>query len=188
MSKVIPPASRASIEDMGDGLEVSIPARKNWFLILFLGAWLGGWFFGEASAIRELMSDDAKDFGARGFLGFWLVAWTVGGLAAASAWLWNFAGIERTRFRSDAVVVRREVLGLGFTREYDAGHIRNLRVAGDPMSITDWRSRFQATGLLGGTIAFDYGSSTVRFALGLEEAEASQIVSQVRSRFLFARS
>jgi hypothetical protein len=86
------------------------------------------------------------------------------------------------------VLIRREILGVGFTREYDAGHIRNLRVSNDTPAISDLRSRFNAAGLTGGLIAFDYGSSTVRFASGLEEAEASQIVSQIRSRYLFARS
>lgn len=188
MSKITPPANRASIDDMGDGFEVSIPTRKNWLLILFLGAWMCGWFFGESSAISQLMSLEGKNAGASGFLLFWLAGWTVGGLAAGTAWLWNVAGVERVRFNSDAVLVRREVLGIGFTREYDAGHIRNLRLSGEPASISDWRSRFHATGLLGGAIAFDYGSSTVRFALGLDEGEATQLVSQIRSRFLFARS
>jgi hypothetical protein len=188
MSKVSPPRSRASIDDLGDGVEVSIPTRKNWLLILFLGAWMCGWFFGETSAISQLMAGEVKNSGSRGFLTFWLVGWTVGGFAAGTAWLWNIAGVERARFRSDGVSVRREVLGIGFTREYDASHIRNLRVSGAPAAIDDWRSRLHATGLLGGAIAFDYGSSTVRFAMGLDEAEASQIVSQIRSRFLFARS
>jgi len=188
MSKVTPPGSRASIDDMGDGLELSIPTRKNWLLILFLGAWMFGWFFGEASAISQLMNHEVRNAGSRGFLMFWLVGWTVGGFAAGTAWLWNVAGVERIRFGSDAVLVRREVARIGLTREYDASHIRNLRVSGEPASINDWRSRFHATGLLGGVIAFDYGSSTVRFGMGLDEAEATQLVSQIRNRFLFARS
>jgi hypothetical protein len=173
---------------MGDGLEVSIPNQKNWLLIIFIGAWMCGWFMGETSAISQLMKGDVMNNGARGFLAFWLVAWTVGGFAAVTAWLWNVAGVERARFRSDAVLVRREILGIGFTREYDTGHIRNLRVASQPESITGWNARLGATGFGGGKIAFDYGSSTVRFAAGLEEAEASQLVSQIRSRFVFARS
>ena len=117
MTKVSPPRNRASIDDLGDGVEVSIPTRRNWLLILFLGAWMCGWFFGETSAISQLMGGEIKNSGSRGFLTFWLVGWTVGGLAAGTAWLWNIAGVERARFRSDGVLVRREVLGIGFTRE-----------------------------------------------------------------------
>jgi len=37
-----PYKGRAIIEDNITGLRIMIPSRKNWFVILFVGAWLGG--------------------------------------------------------------------------------------------------------------------------------------------------
>ena len=37
----------------------------------------------------------------------------------------------------------------------------------------------------GGLLAFDYGAKTVRFAASIEEAEASQIVSDLKALHTF---
>jgi hypothetical protein len=44
----------------------------------------------------------------------------------------------------------------------------------------------QFWGIGGGPIAFDYGSQTVRIGSGLDEAEAREIVKELRSRHAFS--
>ncbi|MBI3760199.1 MAG: hypothetical protein HY269_10680, partial [Deltaproteobacteria bacterium] len=51
MATVQVPAGRATMSESPDGLLITIPARKNWFIILFMAFWLVGWFFGEVTAI-----------------------------------------------------------------------------------------------------------------------------------------
>ena len=71
---------RAKINSDGLRLIIQIPSKKNWFIILFLLVWMGGWYMGEFSSIRELMATDK--LGDEGFLIFWLLGWTLGGLFA----------------------------------------------------------------------------------------------------------
>ena len=48
-----PYKGRATIQDNITDLQIIIPAKRNWFIILFIGAWLGGWLFGEIMALGQ---------------------------------------------------------------------------------------------------------------------------------------
>ncbi len=183
MAKVAPPKNRATVTETADGIELATPARKNWFLIVFLGAWMVGWVLGEVSAGRELMAPEGLESEARLFMLVWLIGWTMGGLAAFGLWIWTLAGVERAKIVGGSITLRREVLGIGLNREYDSSHITNLRVTPDTISMFDPRAGLRMWGFGGGPIAFDYGSRTIRFGSGLEEAEAKQHVAQVLRRF-----
>ena len=50
MPPVKPLAPRHYSEDVGNKLVITIPSRKNWFIIIFLGIWLTGWTFGGIMA------------------------------------------------------------------------------------------------------------------------------------------
>lgn len=98
------------------------------------------------------------------------------------AWLWHVRGKEIVQVDATAITLTRRVLGLERPRRYLASHVRDLRavprggMAGDP-------SMWQAFGIDPCTLAFDYGARTVRFGVGLDEAEARQIVAAVGARF-----
>ena len=104
-------SARYTVESSPDGLRASIPARRNWFVILFLCAWLGGWFFGEVSAAKELLNP--KEHTASGFLSFWLLGWTLGGAFCLGTILWQLAGREVLVASSSSLVYRIELFGLG---------------------------------------------------------------------------
>src|SRR6201985_1450701 len=90
----IPYKGRSPIQDNITDLQIIIPAKRNWFIILFLGAWLGGWFVGEVVAFRM----EGGFFSGKGipnlFVLFWLIGWTVGGFFAFRISLWNLIGKE----------------------------------------------------------------------------------------------
>ena len=178
MSTVPVPAARATIEDGGSSVRVSVPARRNIAVSVFILAWLGGWFFGEKMAIRQLLASGASR--VKGVLGFWLVGWSVGGLLAARAVVWMLFGREVIELRDSELAVRREALGIGRTRAYDLGAIKNLRAAAP--ALLAGRGSFGALGGTSGTIAFDYGPKTIRCGGGLDEAEAGQIVELFKQR------
>jgi hypothetical protein len=47
---------RYTLEHTADGIRASVPSRKNWFVIIFLGIWLCGWFAGSyrISDVKDL--------------------------------------------------------------------------------------------------------------------------------------
>ena len=154
-------------------------------MLLFLGVWLVGWTFGETFAAYQLSTGGVGGGGA--FLIVWLTLWTVGGCFAFYVWLWTLVGKEVVRLEPGALTLRRDVLGLGRTREYDLAHVSRLREAAPVADAHGWgRSRWPP-GIAGGVVAFDYGSETVRFGASIDEAEGHQIVEELQARHTFER-
>ena len=139
MALVQVPAARFVFEDRPTGLEITIPAKKNWFQILFTGFWMVGWVFGEVFAVRQVFASDTPVF-ANLFLLAWLGGWTVGGAFIGYSWLWTLVGKERVVLRPGTLVTKRDVLGLGAEREYDLTHVRNLRVSPASYNPFDFKS------------------------------------------------
>jgi hypothetical protein len=92
MAFVQPASPRFLINELPEGLRVTIPARRNWFILVFMLCWLGGWTFGEVSAFNQLVNGKAGS--GSWFLLFWLGGWTVGGLWAAYTVAWMLNGEE----------------------------------------------------------------------------------------------
>jgi hypothetical protein len=180
-----PAGRRSKVEQTAVGYSIVIPARKQWLTILFMLAWLGGWVVGEITVLRQLISEGRPD-GATAFMLFWLCGWTLGGLWAMWVVLWMIAGTERITIDRGALVISRQVLGIGRPKSFDLGLVKRLRVDHDE-GAEGGGSRSSPTPLVGvfGAIAFDYGAKTIRFATGVEEAEAAMIIDELRSRYSF---
>ena len=176
-----PQAARFKSAATPFGYRVVIPARRNGFLLVFMLAWFGGWVFGEVSASGQLLSAGSK--APTGFLSFWLVGWTVGGLFVASTILWQLAGREVITVDSESVSYRVEALGVGRTRDFLLSHVKNLRVA-PYVEFSLYRQRVSYPPIFGsgyGPVAFDYGARTFKVAPSLDEAEACQLISEIKS-------
>jgi len=178
------PRARSRIAETPSGLEVAIPMKKNWFLVLFSGFWMIGWAVGEVFAIRELVGGESPS-SARLFLVAWLGAWTVGGGFIGYSWLWIVFGLERISLRPSVLVIKRDLFGTGRNREFDLNYVKNLRVAPPTFNPLDFSSALQFWGVGGGQIAFDYGAKTYRFAAGVDDAEARGLVERFTSRHAF---
>src|SRR5262245_24462670 len=179
---VAPAARRSTLVERPDRLELIVPAKRNFFVLMFLPAWLAMWAFALVNVVRELFS------GSKGpvpFLLFWLVGWTVGGGFALFVFLWMLAGRERISLQPRVLAVRRDLFGFGVTREYDLAQIRNVRVSAVPYDPSNWATMGRFWGLGGGPVAFDYGARTIRLAAAVEEPEATQIVSELKRRHTF---
>jgi len=180
MTTVVAPKGRASVSTEFDGLQIVIPARRQIFAMLFLPIWLCGWAFGEVSAIQSV-SHGIPDSGGMLFMAAWLTGWTIGGVFAVLTLLWNVAGREILKFGSGSLVYRRAIGTLGYDKSYDLLQVKDLRAGPTPAFGT--RRGLDTMGLSGGQIAFDYGSSTVNVANGVDEAEAKQLVALVKGRY-----
>ena len=187
MISVQPPKPRYTVDDTFAALRITIPARRSWSIVLFLGIWLSGWVVGEVLAgtimIRglaglltgktETVGDPWGTVGGLGLL-FWLALWTVGGVVALAMWLWNVAGKETVFINGESLTVRTSVFGIGRSRQYSAVYVDRLRASGD-------RDRSQSP--WGGGLTFDYGGIAVNFGLGLSQTEANEIAALIGSRF-----
>ena len=48
---------KAKLIDSVSRLEISLPSKKNLFVLVFATAWLGGWYFGFKNALRTFSYD-----------------------------------------------------------------------------------------------------------------------------------
>jgi hypothetical protein len=187
MAAIQPPVPRYRIEDDFTTLRITIPARRNWPIILFLGVWLMGWAVGEVfvgatlfGGLYAVLTGQPQAADALGgqsgglFMIVWLTLWTAGGGFALFTWLWNVAGKEIAFVDGDSLTIKKAVLGVGRSRRYAAAYVDRLRASG-----TQGDTQVPWTGGL----TFDYGGSTVQFGAGLNQAEARQVLERIADRF-----
>lgn len=181
MAKINSSPSRITITDISGTLRIVIPGSRSWFVIGFLGFWICGWAVAEFMVSSQYLQGDAPPDG-ESFMLAWFVVWTVGGLLAIYAWLWQFMGKEIVTVHGQRLTTRRDVGGFGFDQDYNLPQMRDLRAAPVGFNPLDLTSSLQLWGIGGGVIAFDYESRTVRFGAGLDEAEAKEVLTAITQR------
>jgi len=186
MPPVKPLAPRHYSEDIGNRLVITIPSRKNWFLILFIGFWIVAWAFAEIfvgfSMLRSLFRSSSAGPGIFGLV--WLTIWTLGGAFAIYTFLWQIAGREEIEITSYSIILSQVVLFFRRSKEYASEHIKDLRTS--PMGMHEmynWSRSLAFYGIGGGIIVFDYGAGTIRLGSGIDEAEGKQIISKIQQKY-----
>ncbi|MBT3424304.1 MAG: hypothetical protein HN431_15995 [Bacteroidetes bacterium] len=178
---------RSKVESFGNTLKITIPSKKKWFIILFLGAWLGGWFFGEKSAIEGIT--DSDNILADGFLLFWLAGWTVGGSLAILAILWLLFGSEIILLERGIIKISKGLFNTPLlSKSYEVNHIKNFRIISPVEPNADFfgikRNMVDYLGYKGGILSFDYGMKTIKFGIAIDEAEAQYLVEKLGKKGL----
>ena len=179
--------SRITITDTSRGLRIVMPCRRSWLVICFLGFWICGWAVAEVMIPMQLFQGNAPPEG-ESFMLVWFGVWTVGGLLAIYAWLWQLMGKEMVIVHGQTFRTRRDIGGFGFDKEYDLLQMRDLRVGQVGFNPLEFSSSLQLWGVGGGVIAFEYGAKTYRFGAGLDEAEAKQAVTAIKQRYRIPES
>lgn len=182
MVKIRPSDSRITITDTLEGLRIVIPCSRSWFVICFLGFWICGWAVAEFMVSSQFLRGDAPPEREL-FMLAWFGVWTVGGLLAIYAWLWQVMGKEIVTVHGQIFRTRRDIGGFGFDKEYALVEMRDLRTTPIRFNPLDLSSSLQLWGVGGGIIAFDYGVRTYRFGAGLDEAEAKEVVTAIKQRY-----
>jgi hypothetical protein len=180
----LPYQGRAIINEDFNGIEINIPPKRNWALIIFLSFWLCGWLAGECFAISSL-TGVANNTAPDGFLALWLCGWTVGGFFAIRAWWWNIAGKEVINIGQGILSIDRKGALLNKIKSYDLNDTKNFRVQEDIASNGPFGGmRTNSLWKIGnvGTIRFDYGMKTIKFGEGLDEAEGFYILQKLRNK------
>lgn len=165
---------RACLESVSGGVELIVPTKRNYFVLVFLSLWLCGWAAGEIQGAHSFASKALTDNPEPGFTVVWLAGWTVGGAFAVLTLLWNLAGRERIVLGNDEFLIRREIFGIGFGKRYALRAVKEFRVveSSDPPGPFGMQPRNPFGFGGGGPFAFDYGSKTIRFGSGIDVAEA----------------
>ena len=178
-----PYGGRASIIENFDGIEIVVPATRNTFVIIFFAIWLCMWAVGEFSTLNTFItgSNPSRDL----FSIVWLCGWTLGGLIAFRALFWTIAGKEIIKVGQGALTIDKRGALFYKAKTYDLKEARNFRawqeyVPRGPFGNTRSNNAFNLGS--NGTIRFDYGMQTIKFADGLDEAEANFILQKLRDR------
>ena len=168
---------RAVIEHALGGLKVTIPSKKNWFVLIFATLWLGGWAMGFLSVTQELGEGGGS---GTGFLTMWLIGWTAGGAMVLFLLFWGFFGKEILEISSGNLHFEKSVFGIGIKKELMLSEVKNFRTEKISSGFYGG-NRWAFWGLGPGRVKFDYGLKTYSFGLAVDEAEAeylAEILSQ----------
>ncbi|MCP9462762.1 MAG: hypothetical protein NNA24_12040 [Nitrospira sp.] len=182
MTKPLPPGSRVSITETPVSLRVVIPYSRSWFVIGFLGFWLCAWAVAEILIPLRFLEGEVPS-GEWSLMVGWFVVWTVAGVLALYAWLWQVMGKEIVTVQSGSLTLRRDVGGFGFDKVYGLDQVHELRAEPALFDPMDLSMALQLWGIGGGAIAFDYEGKTRRFGIGLDETEAKQAVTAIKKRW-----
>jgi hypothetical protein len=176
----------ALIKEPFGGIEITIPASKNWFLLLFLCVWSTGWFFGETSVIKSLWSitSEGVNFGTVFGL-FWLCGWTLGGFLALSTVVWLLAGKEILRVDKGVLIIEKKAMLFIKPKAYAVKDIKEFVIAEDEFfDSTSMKYGMPELFTIGkrGALKFDYGFKTIRFANGIDKVEAKFILDKLKTK------
>ena len=160
------------------GLQLHILARKEWGGLILLPVWIAFWAFAVVLVMKWILHPGPST--PRGFLGFWLAAWILGGAWAVYQWLWIAFGKEVVEVKEGSLTIKRNILGYGGTRSVPLGSITNLRASGIFPSTSSLENYLTQMKLRGGTIGFESQGQTVRFGIQLTESEALEVVQELK--------
>jgi hypothetical protein len=164
-------------------LVVDLPSPKRPATVGILAFWLAGWGFGLAFMVQQLFSPGP--FGLdRVFLLAWMLLWAAAGAGVIGYMAWLVAGRERVLLASNALVIRRGVWGVGWTRRWRLESIHRLRTFGreiPPMIALS----LDVAGRGASGVRFESGGQVVRFARTLSEHDARAVVELLRARHSF---
>lgn len=185
--------ARSTISHGNRNLEVSIPAKRNYFVIAFLSFWLTGWTIGGFIAIGVVLFSSTP-ISAQLFLLFWLCGWFFGEVAAGSTLLWQLTGKEIISINNKGISLTSKIVSFSKSKHYHINNIRNLGIASTNSSTPFNTNNSVANPMLSkflsfvpttGQLSFSNGMKTIRFAAEVDEAEAQQILAAIiKSRIL----
>ncbi len=172
---------RSTIEKIDGALQITIPAKRHPVVLIFIMAWFGGWAFGEFTALNMLIDFfNKKTAGVSMFVVFWLIAWTVAGFFVLKYILWMICGREIIKVSTKSIILSKKTLCFKSEKEYAVSNVKNFRIVPRIEGYTGRRYGGSADMLE--KICFDYGMKTVKFGLGLDEAEANYIIEKISQK------
>jgi drug/metabolite transporter superfamily protein YnfA len=181
-----PYTGRAVINEFYDGVDIIIPAKKNWFVMAIICAWLFGMLYFVIFVFTLLQGPGAV--AARHGIYIIFSLFLIPVVAAVSRLWWNIAGKELIHVSQGVLTINRKGALFKRTKSYELAHCTNFRAVEVEMPIYHYNTRTAA--MLRkkpnpGTIKFDYDVvDTIQFGDWLPEAEARYILERLRAKKL----
>jgi hypothetical protein len=179
-----PFTGRAIINDIYNGIEVIIPARRNWLAIVQAVFALFFCTVGIIVVPLQILNDPNPNTPRGVAVVFVLVPALLGFFACSALW-WAFSGREVVTVEEGVLSIERKNSMLK-TKTYRLAEAANFRAAEDP-----WDYGYMAVRRAQlmpwiikktGTVKFDYGLGTIRFGDRLSEAEGNYIIQRLKDK------
>jgi len=169
---------KAKISEDDNSLTISIPSYKNYFILIFTTMWLGGWFFGLKAALGDFINISSLS----GFMLFWTLGWTAGGIFLIISLCWGYFGKEELHIGRDSILFSKHVFNVGMKAELDKSEVSKAEYNNVQVNIFSNGNKFSIWGFGPGKIKFNYGMKTYSFGLAVDEAEAKHIISIINEK------
>lgn len=180
----IPYQGRATIIDDFDGIKMITPAKKD-RVTVFLGLWLCCWVFAGFFAISQLINGGISK-APDNFLLIWVCGWSVGVMVALRVFLWMMLGKEVVEAGQGTITIAKRWALFIKPKTYDLREAKNFRIQViDGGFQNGWGNNNRRNGLSiadAGTIRFDYGMQTIKFAEGVDESEAAYLLQKLKDK------
>lgn len=116
------------------------------------------------------------------FIMVWLAFWIAGGLFVMKTLIWYLIGQEIIIIDHEQISIARKNDLLFRQKIYDLREAKRFHVEEEPFEFVFWGRRNDLGVFRNrGTIRFDYGLKTIKFANDMDEAEAKHILEKLRS-------
>ncbi len=115
----------------------------------------------------------------------WIILMALQVIVIAYLVLWQLFGQEEIEVGPDSIAIRQAVLGIGRRKVYPCEHISRMRTdfAGSVEPFLENGEGGFASLEGTGVIAFDYDEKTIRMGIGIDEAEAEEIVAEIQRQY-----
>lgn len=164
-----PTTARLSHHRTTSGLGIEIPARRNYFVLVFLAVWIIPWTIGGLFAGYELIFGGSS-IGEDLFLLVWMVGWAFGWAFVAYYILWQLFGYEMVFVTAGSLVLERRIF-ISFRRKiFAVTQIENMK------SNVNSRTADKKSAIGNPSICFEYGAKTIRFAFDLDTADTRYLL------------
>jgi len=174
-----PKTGRATISEGFNSLQITIPAKKNYLMIVMPVISIGMFFVIVPADFFKNMQHDS-------FFVFFGILWLVVGLSTVLRTVfWTLAGKEVIKAEDGTITIQRKGDLLSRTRSYNLSEACNFRAeennsAENNNVLNNFTSDFKGIG----TICFEYGVKTIRFGEGLSQAEGNYIIQKLKDKNL----
>jgi hypothetical protein len=160
------------------------PSKKN-LPIIILSLWLVGWILSIISfgpTVRDFYDTNGGLIFEGIFIIVWLLFWIAAGLFIMKTLMWYFIGKEIITIDREQISIARQNDILFRQKIYDLQDAGRFHVEEEHFEFNFWGRRNDLGVFRNrGTIRFEYGFKTIKFANDMDQAEANHILESLRS-------
>ncbi|MGE8380045.1 MAG: hypothetical protein ACN6PN_16885 [Sphingobacterium sp.] len=167
------------------GYSIIVPAKKHLPIIIIFILWLVGWILSIVS-FGPTLGDFYDNTGGLSFEGIfiivWLIFWIAGGLFVMKTLMWYLIGKEIITIDREQITIARQNDILFRQKIYDLQEAKRFNIEEEHFEFNFWGRRNDLAVFRNrGTIRFEYGFKTIKFANDMDQAEANHILETLRS-------